>query len=350
MGVPNAVAAAALFADAITAPRTVSADTPVVAGRLDFDSTHSYTVAGPNGITLDVGTGEAQINVVRGSHTISAPLTLADNTVFTVSPAGSNLAITGALSSNAVSVTKAGAGTLSVNNIRAAALTVSGGTVAIQTDNSITGASMVGALVIAGGESPTARLDLNNNAAIINYTGTSPVTTVRQQILAGRGGAGLDKPWDGNGITSTAAAAANTAEPESRSIGYAENSSLPLGPYAMLGGQPVDDTSILMAFTRTGDANLDGIVNDDDVTIVGATYAPGVPQPSWALGDFDYNGFVDDDDVTLLGAFYDPSAPPVIASPPASHAVAAVPEPSTFILLGCSALFATFCVMRRRRR
>ena len=34
-----------------------------------------------------------------------------------------------------------------------------------------------------------------------------------------------------------------------------------------------------MAFTRTGDANLDGLVNDDDVTIVGATYAPGVPQP-----------------------------------------------------------------------
>jgi hypothetical protein len=53
------------------------------------------------------------------------------------------------------------------------------------------------------------------------------------------------------------------------------------------------------------------VVNDDDVTIVGATYAPGVPQPSWALGDFDYNGFVDDDDVTLLGALYDPSAPPL---------------------------------------
>jgi hypothetical protein len=86
---------------------------------------------------------------------------------------------------------------------------------------------------------------------------------------------------------------------------------MPLGPYTTFHGAPVDDTSILIAFTRTGDANLDGAVNDDDVTIVGATYAPGVPQPSWALGDFDYNGFVDDDDVTLLGAFYDPSAAPL---------------------------------------
>ena len=66
-------------------------------------------------------------------------------------------------------------------------------------------------------------------------------------------------------------------------------------------GQPLDATSVVMAFTVTGDANLDGMVNDDDVTIVGATYAPGVSQPHWALGDFDYNGFVDDDDITLVG-------------------------------------------------
>jgi hypothetical protein len=103
----------------------------------------------------------------------------------------------------------------------------------------------------------------------------------------------------------------------------------------------VDDTSLLIAYVRTGDANLDGVVNDDDVTIVGATYAPGVPQPSWALGDFDYNGFVDDDDITLLGAFYDPSAEPLIT--PAAlgsgegvsgAGVAAVPEPGTLVLLG----------------
>jgi hypothetical protein len=138
---------------------------------------------------------------------------------------------------------------------------------------------------------------------------------VRERVLSGRGGPGLGATWTGAGINSSAVAQANAAEPESRSISYAENSALPLGPYTTFRGQPVDSTSILIAYTRTGDANLDGLVNDDDVTIVGASYAPAVPQPSWALGDFDFNGFVDDDDVTLLGAFYNPQ-PPAGQAPP----------------------------------
>jgi hypothetical protein len=72
----------------------------------------------------------------------------------------------------------------------------------------------------------------------------------------------------------------------------------------------VDDTSELIADVPTGDANLDGAVDDDDATILGAIYAPGVANPAWALADFDYNGFVDDDDATLLGAFYQSSQPP----------------------------------------
>jgi hypothetical protein len=126
--------------------------------------------------------------------------------------------------------------------------------------------------------------------------------------LLGRGGAGLGAGWNGKGITSSAAAAANAAEPEAWSLGYAENSALPFGPYTSFRGLAVDDTSVLIAYTRTGDANLDGLVNDNDVTILGATYSPGAPQPHWALGDFDYNGFVDDDDATLLGVLYQPTA------------------------------------------
>jgi hypothetical protein len=143
----------------------------------------------------------------------------------------------------------------------------------------------------------------------------------------------LGKGWNGLGLTSSAVAAANTAEPESRSIGYAENAALPLGAYTEFHGQPVDTTSVLIAYTRTADANLDSVVNNDDVTVVGANYAPGVSKPHWALGDFDYNGFVDNDDVTLLGVFYNPSAPPLTA--PAAVAagnVAAVPEPESMLL------------------
>ncbi|HJS09075.1 MAG TPA: PEP-CTERM sorting domain-containing protein, partial [Pirellulales bacterium] len=188
-----------------------------------------------------------------------------------------------------------------------------------------------------------------NGAVILNYTGATPEAAIRQQILSGRGGAGLGKDWTGMGITSSAAAAAVATEPESRSIGYAENSDMPLGPLTTFHGQPVDVTSVLMTFTRTGDANLDGVVNDDDVTIVGATYAHGVPQPSWALGDFDYNGFVDDDDVTLLGVFYDPSAAPLVSGGVESgEGAAAVPEPGT-LLLAAIALIAPLGLIRRRR-
>jgi hypothetical protein len=152
--------------------------------------------------------------------------------------------------------------------------------------------------------------------------------------------------WDGKGITSSAAETANAADPESRSLGYAENSAMPLGPLTAFRGQPVDGTSILIGYTRTGDANLDGVVNDDDVTIVGAAYAPGVPNAAWALGDFDYNGFVDDDDVTLLNAFYDPSAPP-LATPAAGAAVAAVPEPASLILALVAVVGSSVLIRRR---
>jgi hypothetical protein len=131
------------------------------------------------------------------------------------------------------------------------------------------------------------------------------------------------------GITSSTAVQANTVEPESRSVGYAENSALPLGSYTTFRGPTVDATSVLIAYTRTGDANLDGLVNDDDVTIVGASYVPATQQPHWALGDFEYNGRVDDDDVTLLGAFYQPAASPpaqLITGDAVRHAVLSAPS------------------------
>jgi T5SS/PEP-CTERM-associated repeat protein len=351
VGDPNHAGATAVFGGKITAPRSVTTDEPITVGRIDFDNANAYTIDGDDTVTLNATSGAAQINVTSGSHTISAPLTLADDTVITVSPAAGNLSITGALSASAVKLTKVGAGTLTLNNLRAAGLSIDAGTLAMAPSGTAAGTSLVGALSIAGGATPTAKLDLNNNAAIINYTGTSPAATVRQQLLAGRGGPGLGAAWNGQGITSSAAAAANTTDAESRSVGYAENSALPLGPYTTFRGQPVDDTALLMAFTRTGDANLDGLVNDDDVTIVGATYAPGVSQPSWALGDFDYNGFVDDDDVTLLGVFYNPSAPPLIEpAPNESSGIAAVPEPASIVLLvgGLTALVVAYGSAKRR--
>jgi hypothetical protein len=193
------------------------------------------------------------------------------------------------------------------------------------------GISVLNSLTI----NPGGTLDLNDNAMIVDYTGDSPASAIRGKIAEGRGGVGIGQgKWAGTGITSSTAQQINATMPEARSVGYAENGALPLGPYSTFRGQPVDDTSILIAYTRTGDANLDGVVGDADVTIVGATYAPGVPQPHWALGDFDYNGFVDDGDVTLVGALYDPTAAPLAAPPPPK--VVAAEDESLIDLLAVS--------------
>jgi subtilisin family serine protease/subtilisin-like proprotein convertase family protein len=148
------------------------------------------------------------------------------------------------------------------------------------------------------------QFDITNNALIIDYTSASPSDVIRDYLIAGRGGAGGTGDWTGKGITSSTAAADNAA---SHSVGYAENSNLPLGPFSSFHGEPVDATSVLIAYTVTADANLDGVVNDDDATILSASYAPAESTPKWTYGDFDYDGFVGDDDATLLGAFYAPA-------------------------------------------
>jgi PEP-CTERM motif len=312
------------------------------------DSTVIFPAGLPGGesvVTLSAAETAAAL-ILNDNYTLSAgSLTLPAGATISVAP-GKTATITSAL--DAGTWTKSGDGTLGVPSVRADALTVGAGAVVIAAGG---GTSVLGALSITGGATPTAKLDVNDNAVIINYTGPSPAATVRQQILAGRGGSGLGAAWNGQGISSSAAATAVATEPESRSVGFAENGTMPLGPYTTFRGQTVDDTSILMAFTRTGDANLDGLVNDDDVTIVGASYAPGVPQPHWALGDFDYNGFVDDDDVTLLGVFYDPSAPPLAVSPPAvTGQVSAVPEPTALLLFAIGAVVLALSLSRKRAR
>jgi hypothetical protein len=199
----------------------------------------------------------------------------------------------------------------------------------------------------------TSTVDITNTALVLDYTEPEPNPTpqIRSYIISGRGTTGFGATWTGTGITSSTAAADVIANPESSSVAYAHNGSLPLGPYTTFEGQPVDNTSVLIRYTRTGDANLDGLVDDNDVTILGATYAPGVPQPSWALGDFDYNGFVDDDDATLLGVFYDPNATPIDAAAPGfTSGVAAVPEPATWLMLVVGAFWLLLSCRRRSHR
>lgn len=330
--VPDATDDRAIFGNVITAPRTVTVDRPVTVGRLDFASAHAYTITGASAITLNADLGNSMVQVRQGAHTISAPVSLTDDTVFTVIGADSKLTITEVLTNGTLNLTKAGGGTLHLNSVRASVFTVNGGVLAVG-GSGLT--SVLGRIAIAGApSSPLGSLDLTGSALIVDYVTAeqNPTMDIRQWIIAGRGRAGLSPSWTGTGITSSQAATDAVARPNATSVAYADNVTIPTGQYGFFRGRPVDETTVLMCYTRTGDVNLDGVVNDDDVTIVGVNFAPGFSKPHWVLGDFDYSGFVDNDDVTLLGVFYNPSAPAV--------AVAAVPEPASVVtfIAGCIAL------------
>jgi hypothetical protein len=289
-------------------------------GRITFDNSHAYKLTGEQ-ITLQ-NNGDAELNVISGSHEIANPLTLQSNVKFT---GPGTLTISTPLDWTGKSVEVA-SGNLRLADIRQGDLRVTGGAATLVPSG---GTSVLNNLAIPGGATPAGKLDITNNAAIIDYNGASPVDSVREQIIAGRGGPGLNKPWNGNGITSSQVQADVVTSPNAFSVGYAENSALPLQVYTNFRGEPVDSTAVLLAYTRTADANLDGVVNNNDVAVVGANYAPNSPKPFWALGDFDYSGFVDNDDITLLGAFYNPDAPPLAV--PISG-LAAVPEPGALLL------------------
>src|SRR5206468_124208 len=110
----------------------------------------------------------ARIYLKSGNHTINAPLSPLDNTTITVVPALSTLTIT-QLQPSSVALTKDGAGTFLVNNLRAGSVAITAGTVRMSADSSATGVSKVGALSITAG----AKLDLNTNKLItITAAGT----------------------------------------------------------------------------------------------------------------------------------------------------------------------------------
>jgi len=105
-----------------------------------------------------------------------------------------------------VAINKEGAGVLEMKNIRAGTLNVDAGTVRVLPANGFnTPASKVTALTVA----PTAKLDLAGAPLAIDYAGASPVTNVRSLLQSGY----AHGSWTGNGITSSAAAAAASGVP-----------------------------------------------------------------------------------------------------------------------------------------
>src|SRR5439155_2300260 len=146
----------------ITGASTITVDSSgFTVGSLKFDNANRYTIAGPGAITLEaMSTGTSQINVVSGSHTISAPLVINSDTTITVTPSSGSLNLSGTIDAGSVTLTKAGAGMLAMTHIRAGALAINQGAVSVNSNGTNTATSKIKSLTIAGGSTPTAKLDL----------------------------------------------------------------------------------------------------------------------------------------------------------------------------------------------
>ena len=328
-GVPDGVGGIANFGSIITSAATITLDSARTVGSVNFNNTNKYTIAGTNTLTLDVITGVAAMRVTDfGSHEIATPVQLNDSTDVTVSLAGSTLRLSGQVSAAAgVTLTKRGPGLLEMRNVRAPALNVTSGTLRVLLDGTSAATSSVATLTV---DQSMSRLDVTNNAFVVDYTGSSPVVEIRNDIVQGYNGG----TWDGLGIMSSLGNASQFG------VGYVEASQLTSVP-AIFG--TVDSTAVLFRLTRYGDTNLDGVVNLSDFNALASNF--GQAGRIWTQGDFNYDGNVNLSDFNLLaGNFGLSAAGPEVTPQDWANLAAAVPEPSATLLA------AAACTMLRRRR
>ncbi len=180
-------------------------------------------------------------------------------------------------------------------------------------------------------------LDITNNQIIVNYApGSDPIAAIQGYILS----AYDTGYWNGSGITSS------LLYPGSNyGLGYAD------GADGVVAG--LSSGQIEVKYTLLGDANLDGVVNGSDFSILAANF--GLGSTNWDQGNFFYGASVNGADFSALAANFglgDSGAGVTSADFAALDAFAAanglladVPEPASAAIL----TLAGFAALRRRR-
>ena len=236
------------------------------------------------------------------------------------------------------SLSVTGTGGLSVTRIRqGGGLTITGTNPFVRIAINGTGLALsrVGAIDMGtpGVGGITGKLDLTNNFLIVDYTSESPLPTVRQYIASGYN----DGAWDGAGINTSRGTSSTFG------IGYAEASDLFTTFPRLFLGHSIDSSTVIIAFTRYGDSNLDRVVNLDDFNRLAANF--GSTNAVWSMGDFTYDGAVNLDDFNRLAANFGLSASgPTVTPQDWSALAAAAPEPD----LGTVLLLISLTTPRRR--
>ena len=237
--------------------------------------------------------------------------------------------------------------TLQVSHVRQNTLNVDG-TVTTTANGTTTGVSKFQNLNVGS----SGVLDLKDNDAIINYSGSSPIGTLSGSAydgLTGKIASAYDYgAWDGPGITTTMGDATSGLT----TLAIAEASDvLFIGSTdtAVWGGQTVDGTSVLIKYTYAGHLNFDGLVDAGDYGIIDDSYQfPGTT--AYSKGDINYDGVIDGGDYGIIDNSYQFQGPPITTTAgmgAAAIGVTPVPEPAAF---GTVLLAAGLASARRRRR
>lgn len=171
--------------------------------------------------------------------------------------------------------------------------------------------------------SGSAALDIGGNMLVVDYSGSSPLNSIRDDLK--------------NKSIFSSIAKADTQH--------------------RLGIAYIDDGSSITAEVKyLGDANMDGVVNADDYALIDRSFAKQLASAYWTDGDFNYDGIVNGADYLLMDQVFlhqgGALSPELLAEREAefgpdyaSQLMGAVPEP-----VGMTALAACVGLLVRRRR
>jgi len=181
---PNGASDAATFGSVITAPRTVTLDADRTIGGMTFDNANAYTLAAATTQTLTMGDGVGTkvVQVLSGSHTISAPIVMASAMQADV-VSGQKLTLSGVIS-----------GTAALSKTQA-------GTLVLGASNSYTGSTNLNAGTtefVSGGLGAGVAVNIGGGASLKYAAGnTQDIST--KTVTIGVGGATIDT--NGNDVT-----------------------------------------------------------------------------------------------------------------------------------------------------
>jgi autotransporter-associated beta strand protein len=318
-------------------------------------NTYNFNGAGISGFTELVKSGS-------GSLVLTNPNTYSGATI--LSQGSLTVTATGSLANSPVVVGTAG-GTSGSFTLQATAtngiflrslggLTVLNGSAVVSASNASSNRSVVvtPALTIA----TAGKLDLNDND-LIYQTGSSYALSKSLPLIEGYLESGYNSgKWNGTtGIVSTTASSNSTHLTALgmmiNDTGANSGNSTGTPIYPNFDGEASTDTDILVKYTYYGDANLDGVVDGSDYSLIDNGYLNHLT--GWFNGDFNYDGVIDGSDYTLIdnafnqqGAAFNSIIANQTSQIGAPSESTAVPEPTS---LGLLAMGATGLLAYRRR-